>query len=232
MIDSKGWISLQRKIQDCWIWKEKPFSKGQAWIDMLLLANHSDNEFLLGNELMNVQRGSFITSEVKLSDRWGWSRTKVRAFLELLVNQKMIDKKSDNKKTTLTIVKYSDYQNIETAKEQQKNSEKTSKKHQKNTNNNDNNDNNVNNDNKSNSSRFTPPTLEEVRTYCLERKNTVDASRWVDFYSSKGWMVGKNKMTDWKSAVRTWERGKDSDTRRTNSGNSRTSNDDLTEYYS
>ncbi len=53
--------------------------------------------------------------------------------------------------------------------------------------------------------RFIPPTPEEVKTYCLERKNNVDCNRFVDFYSSKGWMVGKNKMKDWKSAVRTWE---------------------------
>ena len=55
-------------------------------------------------------------------------------------------------------------------------------------------------------SRFTPPTLEEVKSYCLERKNNVDAQRFIDYYSSNGWMVGKNKMKDWKAAVRTWER--------------------------
>lgn len=52
---------------------------------------------------------------------------------------------------------------------------------------------------------FTPPTLEEVRAYCAERKNNVDAQRFMDFYESKGWFVGKNKMKDWKAAVRTWE---------------------------
>lgn len=54
--------------------------------------------------------------------------------------------------------------------------------------------------------RFIPPTVEEVMAYCKERKNNVDAERFVDFYTAKGWMVGKNKMKDWKSAVRTWER--------------------------
>lgn len=63
---------------------------------------------------------------------------------------------------------------------------------------------------------FTPPTLEEVKAYCLERKNKVDAERFIDFYQSKGWFVGKNKMKDWKAAVRTWEKedaqkGKDAD---------------------
>lgn len=54
-------------------------------------------------------------------------------------------------------------------------------------------------------SRFTPPTLEQVRTYCLERGNNVNPQRFLDYYTSNGWMVGKNKMKDWKAAVRTWE---------------------------
>ena len=54
--------------------------------------------------------------------------------------------------------------------------------------------------------RFTPPSVEEVRAYCQERGNRVDAERFVDFYASKGWMVGKNPMKDWKACVRTWEK--------------------------
>ena len=53
---------------------------------------------------------------------------------------------------------------------------------------------------------FTPPTSDEVAAYCTDRQNSVDPDKFVDFYSSKGWFVGKNKMKDWKSAVRTWER--------------------------
>lgn len=58
------------------------------------------------------------------------------------------------------------------------------------------------------SSRFNPPTLEEVEQYCIERNNNVDAQSFIDFYESKGWYVGKNKMKDWKAAVRTWERNR------------------------
>lgn len=54
--------------------------------------------------------------------------------------------------------------------------------------------------------RFKAPTLEEVKNYCLERKNKVDAEAFIDFYESKGWLVGKNKMKDWKAAIRTWEK--------------------------
>ena len=55
--------------------------------------------------------------------------------------------------------------------------------------------------------RFTPPTIADVSQYCIQRGNTVDAQRWFDYYTSNGWMVGKNHMKDWKAAVRTWERG-------------------------
>lgn len=54
--------------------------------------------------------------------------------------------------------------------------------------------------------RFNPPTVQEVTAYCNERNNGIDAQAFVDFYSSKGWMVGSNKMKDWKASVRTWER--------------------------
>lgn len=52
---------------------------------------------------------------------------------------------------------------------------------------------------------FVPPNISEVKEYCLERKNSVDAEKWHNFYLCKGWMVGRNKMKDWKAAVRTWE---------------------------
>ena len=55
---------------------------------------------------------------------------------------------------------------------------------------------------------FTPPTREEVKAYCRERHNTVNADRWYDFYESKNWMVGKNKMVNWQACVRTWEDSK------------------------
>ena len=73
------------------------------------------------------------------------------------------------------------------------------------------NDNEYDNDLKENTlksvkEKFRPPTADEVRAYCSERGNSVDPQAFVDFYESKGWMIGKNRMKDWKAAVRTWER--------------------------
>lgn len=54
--------------------------------------------------------------------------------------------------------------------------------------------------------RFSPPSFDDVKSYCQERKNGVDPQAFVDWYTSNGWKVGKNPMKDWKAAVRTWER--------------------------
>lgn len=53
---------------------------------------------------------------------------------------------------------------------------------------------------------FIAPTHQEVLEYCIERNNNVDVNKFIDFYESKGWMVGKNKMKDWKASIRTWEK--------------------------
>ena len=52
---------------------------------------------------------------------------------------------------------------------------------------------------------FTVPMISEVESYCLERKNNIEAESFINFYDSKGWMVGKNKMKDWRACIRTWE---------------------------
>lgn len=55
--------------------------------------------------------------------------------------------------------------------------------------------------------RFIPPTVDEVKVYCQERRSSVDPEKFVDFYSANGWKQGRNKpIVDWKAAVRTWER--------------------------
>jgi DNA replication protein DnaD len=138
----KGWISLHRDIEHHWVWKEKPFSKGQAWVDILLMVNHEDKKIIFDNQLKIVKRGSRITSIRKLCDRWGWSNTKVRSFLELLQQDEMIHYKSDTRKTLLTVVKYNDYQGDEKRKTPKKHHSNTTETSLKHTNNNDNNYNN------------------------------------------------------------------------------------------
>lgn len=109
----KGWIKLHRKVLDCWIWQEKPYDKARAWVDLLLLAMHRDKKLLIDNEVVVISRGSFMTSIVKLADRWGWSRCKAMRYLELLEREQMLNTKRTPKGTLVTIVKYEDYQIVD-----------------------------------------------------------------------------------------------------------------------
>jgi len=144
---NKGWISLHRNIRDHWLYKEnRKFSRFEAWVDLLLEANHKDNKFPLGNEIVECKRGQLITSIRKLCDRWNWSNTKVTNFLKLLQDDEMITYFSDTKKTVITIVNYSLYQDMNDTKTYQKRHKDDIKTTREHTNNN---DNNVNNDNKS-----------------------------------------------------------------------------------
>lgn len=126
-----GWQKIYRDIQEHWLWEDKPFSRGQAWIDLILLVNHEDNKALIDGELMEVKRGSKITSLRKLAEQWGWSTTKVKKFLEQLKKDNMIAFESDNKKTLVTIENYDVYQGKEsteiTVKKQLDNTEVTQK---------------------------------------------------------------------------------------------------------
>ena len=80
--------------------------------------------------------------------------------------------------------------------------------------------------------RFCPPTVDEVKAYCLEKNYTVDAENFCDFYESKGWFVGKNKMKSWQAAVRTWQRRPNHGAARTMAARSVTALDTSSANYS
>ncbi|HCY3020013.1 TPA: DnaD domain-containing protein [Staphylococcus aureus] len=158
-----GWISIDRSIQNHWLFKEKrTFSKFEAWIYLLMEANHSKAKVPIGNQIVTVERGQRLTSILTLSDLFNWSRFKVKTFLDLLESNGMLEVKTTSKYTLITIVNYDFYQSEQgrnqhqndikpTSKQHQSNINPTSKQHQTNTNNNDNKDNNeknVNNEKK------------------------------------------------------------------------------------
>ena len=204
MSQGKGYIRLHRQIQDCWIWDTGKFDKRSAWIDLIMSANHKEVKMLYDGKLQEIERGQFITSIKGLADRWGWSKSTVFEFLNILVDDGMLLKDSDSKRTLLTITNYDKYQIDETVAE----SKSKANRKQIETNNKLNTLNNKEKDISKDISKkknFNPPTVEEVTVYCQERGNYVDPESFVNYYESKGWMIGKNKMKDWKAAVRTWE---------------------------
>ena len=106
---SQGYIRLHRKIQDCWVWDDK-FSRGQAWVDLILLANHKEKKFPFDNEIITIERGQYLTSMRKLSERWKWHRNTVKGFLQLLEKDQMIKLKVATSYTLITIINYDIYQ--------------------------------------------------------------------------------------------------------------------------
>lgn len=113
---SQGWIALHRQIQDTKLWNREKFSKAQAWIDLLLSANHENKTILVDYKKIEIKRGQFMTSQVKLAESWKWDRETVKRFLNYLENEKMVSTECHtqfNKGfTIITIIKYNDYQTV------------------------------------------------------------------------------------------------------------------------
>lgn len=105
---SKGYIPVPRSIQDHWLWNDndESFTELKAWLDLYMLANYSAHKFRLGNEIIEVEAGTVITSMLKLGRRWNWDRKTVRNFLDLLERDQLITKTITKQRTTITIVNY------------------------------------------------------------------------------------------------------------------------------
>ena len=184
-----GWIKIHRQILD-WEW----YSDNNTFrllMHLILKANHKEKRYR-GIEL---KVGSVITSRDILAIEIGLSVQQVRTSLDKLKSTNEITIKTSSQGTIIQVVNYQKYQVVtsETTKEQPKdNQQVTTNKNEKNE--------------KNERSIFIEPTYNEILEYCMIRKNGIDVNKFLNFYASKGWMVGKNKMKDWKACVRSWEK--------------------------
>lgn len=109
-----GWIKLHRQILDNPLWEEKPFSRGQAWVDLLLLANHEEGTIRRRGITVTIQRGEVGWGQRTLAERWGWSRGKLLRFFDDLKRDHQIDIKTGPKNLAVSsriiIVNYEKYQ--------------------------------------------------------------------------------------------------------------------------
>jgi len=136
----QGWIKLHRSLLDNFLWQEKrTFNKAEAWLDLLLRANFDQGTVMINGIKLNLEPGQFATTIVHLSERWGWSRTKVSSFLDTLAQEQMIAAKKTSKYTLLTILRWGFYQREEqgksikkATKEQEKSIKKAQTKNVKN----------------------------------------------------------------------------------------------------
>lgn len=116
---NEGWIKLHRQIVDNDLWFSERFSKAQAWMDLLLLANHKTKTAFLRGVEVSVDKGQLAYSIVSLSKRWQWNERTVDKYLKWLENKQMIQTKKTNVTTLITIVNYCKYQdNTEQSTEQ------------------------------------------------------------------------------------------------------------------
>lgn len=136
-----GWIKLYRKITECEIWKDDdPFSKRDAWIDILLQCNYEEKIAVVGLKPITIKAGSFMTSQDRLAVRWHWGRQKVRMYLHLLEGLNMITTKTSTKYTIITVPNFEGYQGLkndeflEPTKNQQSNQQRTNRATNKKTN--------------------------------------------------------------------------------------------------
>ena len=204
-----GWIILDRKITEHFLWEDKPFSKGQAWVDLLLLANHKDHKILYKGDVVVCKRGEVDRSISWLAERWGWSRRKTKNFLSALKNDKMVSTSVTTNRTVITIEKYAFYQGERATKgttkgakrEQRMNSARPHTKKEKK-------EKNIiiiNNNNKCVADA--PPTTTDVEEYIQQGGYAVDAEEFIDYYAAQGWTKANGKpIVDWKACVRSWHR--------------------------
>jgi len=126
-VEKQGWIKIHRKMADNWLWDEKPFTRAQAWIDILLSCNYSESHKAFGNTVLTCKRGESLYSLNTWAYRWGWNKSKVRRFLNLLQDMKMVAIKPTQQPTQqpthltthLTVCKYDTYQEDRNADETQ-----------------------------------------------------------------------------------------------------------------
>jgi hypothetical protein len=131
-----GYVKIYRCIQDTDLWDERPFSRGQAFLDLILLANHRDGIVRAKGRRIEVKRGQVGWSEVALANRWGWSRGKVRRFLKEQESEQRIVQQKNNATSVITICNYDQYQGTEQQIGQQTDSRRTADGQQTDTNNN------------------------------------------------------------------------------------------------
>ena len=134
---SNGWIKVHRKIlENDWLSKNRVYSNFEAFMYLLLKANHKDGIFHIGTQIIEVKRGQLVTSQKKLCKQFNWSNSKLRNYLKTAKNASMIYTETTSKTTTLTICNYDTYQESSTEKTLKKESLNTEKALIKHTNNN------------------------------------------------------------------------------------------------
>lgn len=193
------YIKLHRSSQDNILYFAEPFTKWQAWQDMILIANHKKGALVVRWNIIDLNRGQLWHSEETLAERRKRSRGKVRRFLEYLETIQQIVQHKSKVKSVITIINYDKYQWNDTT-------DSTTDGHQTvqqtDTNKNDKNETEWKKKNPSSAIKsFSPPSAEEVAEYCKSRNSPIDAKYFYELYTASDWID-----TNWKPVLsRKWK---------------------------
>jgi hypothetical protein len=196
-----GWIKLHRKIFDNPYYFSETFCRSMAWVDLLLLANHEPGFFYKRGIRVELSVGQLGYDTASLAKRWKWSRNKCERWFRELEKDKQIVRQKTNVTTIISIVNYEIYQSqgkpngkpkgkaegkAEGKADEHEQEYKECKEVKKYSN--------------------IPPTLEEIKLRFEERNlKNFSPEKFHAHYMANGWMVGRNKMKNWDSALTTWE---------------------------
>ena len=204
-----GYIRLSRKFFNNAYWlQQRTFSLSEAWLDLIQMARFDAEpslKILPCGRQITIERGEIHSSLRFLSDRWGWSVEKTQRYINKHIEKQEIERKTVQGESVLKLCKYDSYNplsNTDPYTDPYTDRTPTSTKNNK--------DNKVNKEKEGkesseNAKRFSPPSVEDVQNFIIEKGYNVDAEAFVAFYTSKNWFVGKNKMKCWRSAVVTWQ---------------------------
>jgi predicted transcriptional regulator len=215
---SRGYIALFRSLQKHWLYPDgRAFTEYEAWIDLLMQANHKTRTVRVKNQLIKCKRGESVRSISQWAERWNWSRSKVYRFLNLLQDDGMIETVSETVTSRITICNYESYQdpknNTETQVKQGRNDGETQVKRPRNasetvsnTNKNVNNANNGKNEKNERESTHAP-TREEVLKFFLSNKGFKEwADEFFEHYTTAQWQSSNGNRFDWRVRARQWIR--------------------------
>ena len=216
----KGWISVHRSLLDHHFWGCEKFTKGQAWVDLILNANHKEKKALIKGQLIKVERGQQIRSQVTLAKTWKWDRKTVHRFLNLLESDLMIVQDSTHLTTVITICNYSKFQDIEKDSPHLKGQVEGQVSGQtvpkcRGTNNNVNNGDNANNDNKKKGCRLSLTELpDEWKLFCNEERPDLIPETVFEIFKDywAGISGAKGVKLDWLATWRNWVRRQNKET--------------------
>lgn len=206
---SGNWIKISRDIRESWIWEDPRYLKW--WIDILMMASYKDKKILVGKELIKIERGSFITSQSKLAERWNVDRRTVKRYLDLLQDAQMIVHILHSKKTIVKVLNYSIYQSTgESIRTISGTDECTVKctdectvectQHKKGKK-----EKNIYILAQGAGARVIPPTFADVKDYVTENHLSVDPDEFYRTYAPD-WMKGDEPIRDWQGLIRGWHR--------------------------